>query len=672
MFGLIRQLAWSNLIKNRSLYYPFALATSLTVAIFYIFVSLTLNPGLRDVYGGGHITVVMGLGLVIVGLASVAIITYANSFVMKNRTKELGLYEILGLNKGHLIQMMGLELLIFALVSGLVGLGLGLALDQLIYALLLKLMDWPVILASTFQWLSVIVTGIGFAGIFFLTFILNSIKLARLNALELNRESKKGEKKGRLLGLQTLLGLGLLGAGYYLANTVKDPVAAITIFFLAVLLVMAATYLLFNAGITVFLQWLKKRDRYYYQPKNFISTSNLIFRMKKNAMGLATIAILSTMVLVTLSGGSSIFLGTNSFIEKSNPHDFGVAVSKVPTDPISLEEIDQFTDQFIRDHHVPTSKTVSYQFAIGVLDAIANNTLALYGRTAQGMPGGVVYMVDSANYHAMTGDKVTLADGEVMVLAEGGATIDKSQPLILDGQKFTIVDQPAKNFMKDNVPDNVGSVVSQGVYLVVNNLETTLASLPSYDPNSDQVTRLSNYLYTGFNTKLTKDQQLDLENQLNQVITERYSDSPSIVSASGKAKTAKEITSLFGSVFFIGMMLTMIFMLGTVLVIYYKQVSEGYEDRENFVILQKVGLDEKQTNQTIRKQVLVVFLLPLVCAFVHLAAAFKMLDKILHIFVPMSTLQILTVTVGVCFVFLVVYLAVFAITSSSYRKIVSR
>ncbi|MGT2911672.1 ABC transporter permease [Streptococcus cameli] len=671
MFGLIRQLAVSNLVKNRSLYYPFALATSLTVAIFYIFVSLTLNPGLRSVYGGAQVITMLGLGLFIVALASVAIVTYANSFVMKNRTKEMGLYEILGLNKGHLIQMAGLELFMFAIMSIGLGLGLGLLLDQLIYAILLKLMDWEVVLASTFQWISVFLTIAIFIGIFTLTFMLNTVKLLRLNALELNRDSKKGEKKGRFLGLQTIIGLALLAAGYYLANTVKDPVVAMSIFFIAVLLVMAATYLLFNAGITVFLRFLKKREGYYYQPKNFISTSNLIFRMKKNAMGLATIAILSTMVLVTLAGGSSIYMGTNSFVARSNPHDFALNFIKVPTDSTTLSEMATLAGEFQESENVKPTKEVAFDYAMGSLAAFANNEAKLYDRETVGMPAGVIYIVGEKDYAKMTGETLDLDSGQAMVLSEG-AVLDKQQPLVIDGQSFAVVEQSAKNFIKANVSDNLGGIFSESLYVVVDDLEVAMQGFASYDPTSDQLTSLAQYYYVGFDTKLSQEDQLALDGPFEHFVTNHRLNQSGNITYSGKARTVKEITTLFGSLFFIGMLLTVIFMLGTVLVIYYKQVSEGYEDRENFVILQQVGLDEDQTRQTIRKQVLVVFLLPLICAFVHLAAAFKMLDKILHLFVPMSTGQILQVTLGVCGAFLLVYLAVFAITSRSYRKIVSR
>ncbi|MGT2756381.1 FtsX-like permease family protein [Streptococcus ovuberis] len=671
MFGLIRQLAVSNLLKNRSLYYPFVLATSLTIAIFYIFMSLTFNPGLQEVYGGAQVIMILGLGSFIVAVASLAIILYANSFVMKNRTKELGLYEILGLNKGHLVQMVGLELLLFGVMSTGLGLGLGLLLDQLIYAILLKMMDWPVVLASTFQWSSVLATMILFAGIFFVTFLLNGVKLIRLKALELNKESKKGEKKGRFLGLQTFLGLGLLGAGYYMANTVKDPVAAISMFFIAVLLVMAATYLLFNAGITVFLRFLKKRENYYYQPKNFISTSNLIFRMKKNAAGLATIAILSTMVLVTMAGGSSIYIGTNSFVEKSNPHDIALLkLAKEPQDTTALSDLSRLLDDFKEQEQMPTTKQVAYSYVMGSIAKMEGNTLIPYNAETRGLPEGAIFMVGTGDYQAMTGERVELKEGEAMLRVEGHQ-IDKNQPFVLDGQAFQIIEEDVQNFIKGNVSDNLAGIFSKNVYMVVADAEEVLKTLPSYDLTSDQLTGLTQYYYAGLDTDLSLERQLALEEPLNAFIKERFPEQIEVYS-SFRARNQKEITTLFGSLFFIGMLLTVIFMLGTVLVIYYKQVSEGYEDRENFVILQKVGLDEDQARQTIRKQVLVVFLLPLTCAFVHLTAAFQMLDKILHLFVPMSTLQIMQVTLGVCTIFLVVYLAVFAITSRSYRKIVSQ
>ena len=335
MFRLTNKLAVSNLIKNRKLYYPFALAVLLAVTITYLFYSLTLNPNIGKIRGGETISMTLGLGMVIVTIASAIIVFYANSFVMKNRSKELGIYGMLGLEKRHLISMVFKELLIFEGLTLTAGLGLGALFDKLIFALLLKLMNMKVELVSTFQPIVFLLVLIVFGAIFLGLIFINAFRIARMNALQLSREKASGEKKGRFLGLQTILGLISLGAGYYLAVTVENPLSAVLIFFVAVLLVILGTYLLFNAGITVFLQILKKNKRYYYQPNNMISVSNLIFRMKKNAVGLATIAILSTMVLVTMSAATSIFKGSETFKKVMNPHDFGITGQNVEKEDIN-------------------------------------------------------------------------------------------------------------------------------------------------------------------------------------------------------------------------------------------------------------------------------------------------------------------------------------------------
>ena len=294
MFRLTNKLAVSNLIKNRKLYYPFALAVLLAVTVTYLFYSLTFNPKIAEIRGGETIQATLGFGMFVVTLASAIIVLYANSFVMKNRSKELGIYGMLGLEKRHLISMTFKELLIFGLVTVTTGIGIGALFDNLIFAILLKLAKMKVELVATFQWSVALSILLVFGLIFLVLVFLNTLRIIRMDALQLSREKVKGEKKGRFLVLQTLLGLIALGSGYYLAQSVKDPVSATVTFFIAVLLVIVATYLLFNAGITVFLQLLKKNKRYYYQP-----TTSSLFQIsssyEKNAVGLATIAILSTM-----------------------------------------------------------------------------------------------------------------------------------------------------------------------------------------------------------------------------------------------------------------------------------------------------------------------------------------------------------------------------------------
>ena len=347
MFRLTTKLACSNLIKNRKLYYPFAIAVILAVTIAYLFDSLTFNPHISELRGGDSMIFTLVLGLFVVNAAGAIIVLYANSFVMKNRSKELGIYSMLGLEKRHLISMIFKELLLFGFLTISAGVLIGALFDKLIFAFLLKLMKMKVQLVSTFQPGIVIAVFVTFGLIFALLVLLNAWRILRLNALQLTREKASGEKKARFLWPQTILGLASLGFGYYLALSVKDPMSAILIFFLAVVLVMIGTYLLFNAGITVFLHLLKKKKNYYYQPNNMISVSNLIYRMKKNAVGLATIAILSTMVLVTISAATNIYVGSEMVKKIMAPHDFSVQGKGV-----DLEQINQKFDEFASEHHL--------------------------------------------------------------------------------------------------------------------------------------------------------------------------------------------------------------------------------------------------------------------------------------------------------------------------------
>ncbi|MDW8710449.1 FtsX-like permease family protein [Streptococcus suis] len=331
MFGLTVRLALTNLKKNRRLYFPYALMTIVSTAIAYIFASLAFHPDLGQVKGADGVTMVLGFGMIVVMLAVAIMVFYANSFVMKQRSKEFGVYSILGLEKKHLLLMTFLENLVFAASSILTGLLLGLALDKLFYALLLKAMQMPVVLASTFQLKSLVTVLIYLFGIFALVSLFNIGKLGLSDSLKLVQGKKRGDKKTGLLWLQTLLALILLGAGYAIAQLVTSPLTAIPSFFGATLLVILGTYLLFHAGVISLLNWLKNRQTYYYKSDNFISVSNLIFRMRKNALGLATITILSSMFLVTMVGGLNIYIGGKDYIANQNPNDYSIDVGMQPT-----------------------------------------------------------------------------------------------------------------------------------------------------------------------------------------------------------------------------------------------------------------------------------------------------------------------------------------------------
>lgn len=665
MFLLTNRLALSNLIKNRKLYYPYALATILAIAITYIFTSLTLNPHLDDLTGSDPIKMVLGMGLVIVALSSGIIVLYANSFVMKNRSKELGLYSMLGLEKRHLFSMILKETVIMSFVTLLLGIGVGALFDKLIYAFLQRLIGESTGLVSTFQVMTIPIVLVIFACIFSLLVLINGFRLLRLNPLQLTKDGLKGEKKGRFLVIQTLLGLGAMGYGYYLALSVQNPVIAIMSFFLAVLLVILGTYLLFNAGTTVVLQLLKKKKNYYYKPNNMISISNLVFRMKKNAVGLATIAILSSMVLVTLVGAASIYAGKKDYLASATPHDYSVAGNKV-----DLTSTKKLMDDFLIKTGEQANEEVAVSYLLFGIKNQETNKLTVFTKNERKVvPKSIVLVFSQETFKQLTGKELNLSSNQIALYTKN-KTLKTQKSLSIDGKNYQIHRQLG-DFINKKIPNIYKIIVSDYSYLVVPDIKIFESSMKG--------TSITQATYVGVNVKnSTHDakKNLDLLDQIAGEATKQLDSQTtgvpvSYFSANSRYDAEGMVNGFVGGTFFIGIFLSIIFMLGTVLVIYYKQISEGYEDRERFVILQKIGLDDIQVKQTIRKQVLTVFFLPLIFAFIHLAFAYHMLSLIVRIIGVFNPSLMLVVTIIVCGVFFLAYVLVFALTSRSYRRIVS-
>lgn len=665
MFLLTNRLALSNLIKNRKLYYPYALATILAIAITYIFTSLTLNPHLDNLTGADSIKAVLGMGLGIVALSSGIIVLYANSFVMKNRSKELGLYSVLGLEKRHLFSMILKETVILGFVTLLLGIGVGALFDKLIYAFLQRLIGESTGLVSTFQVMTIPIVLVIFACIFSLLVLINGFRLLRLNPLQLTKDGLKGEKKGRFLVIQTFLGLGAIGYGYYLALSVKDPVIAIMSFFLAVLLVILGTYLLFNAGTTVVLQLLKKKKNYYYKPNNMISISNLVFRMKKNAVGLATIAILSSMVLVTLVGAASIYAGKKDYLASATPHDYSVAGNKV-----DLTSTKKLMDDFLIKTGEQANEEVAVSYLLFGIKNQETNKLTVFTKNERKVvPKSIVLVFSQETFKQLTGKELNLSSNQIALYTKN-KTLKTQKSLSIDSKNYQIHRQLG-DFINKKIPNIYKIIVSDYSYLVVPDIKIFESSMKG--------TSIAQATYVGVNVKDPThdakknsdllDQMTDKETQ--QLAGQTTGVSQSYLTANSRYDAEGMVNGFVGGTFFIGIFLSIIFMLGTVLVIYYKQISEGYEDRERFVILQKIGLDDLQVKQTIRKQVLTVFFLPLIFAFIHLAFAYHMISLIVRIIGVLNPDLMLVVTIIVCGVFFLAYVLVFALTSRSYRRIVS-
>ena len=667
MFKLTSKLALSNLKQNRKLYYPFAIAVILTTMILYSFIALASTPHLEDSYGGGAARTVLGFGSFVVQLVVIILVAYANGYVMKNRSKELGLYSVLGMEKKHLLVMTLWELLIFYILTVGAGLGLGLLFDRLIFALLLKCMGLPVVIQSTFQLGAVLDTLLGLALAFALILLLNSFRLLRYSSLNLMQKKKAGEKKGRFLLVQTLLGLGLLGIAFYLALTVERPVAAVQGFFIAVILVILATYLLFNAGSITFLRFLKGRKSYYYKPENFISVSNLIARMRKNAAGLATISILSTMVLVTLTGSLNIFIGGQNYLDTVYPSDYMISVGHMPSDaetePV-VADVQAIIQKTADATNLSDYQVAQTTYSSAEIRKIDGKVLEVYDQSDQETDQelkteGTVYFFDQATYEQLTGQKVDLGENEILAYGYHYPGRLDAQ-LEINGKSFTIKEKLNSNFIQGKLPQGSLFQDQMGLYLVLPNLSQLGLKM---DKNLEFSITAKDKENSAFLAGVIK--ELHSTDKMSQYGATYFS-------GYDRYSIEKEWRESAGTVLFIGVFLSVIFLLATVLVIYYKQISEGYEDRENFVILQQVGLDQKQTATTIRKQILTVFFLPLFFSFLYLGVAYKMIAKIVAILGANNAGLVLQTTLSICAVFFISYVLVFLLTSRSYRKIVVR
>ncbi|CYV49366.1 FtsX-like permease family protein [Streptococcus suis] len=666
MFGLTVRLALTNLKKNRRLYFPYALMTILSTAIAYIFASLAFHPDLGQVKGANGVIQVLGFGMIVVMLAVAIMVFYANSFVMKQRSKEFGVYSILGLEKKHLFLMTFLENLVFSVGTILAGLLLGLALDKLFYALLLKAMQMPVVLASTFQLKSLVTVLIYLFGIFALVSLFNIGKLGLTDSLKLVQGKKRGDKKSGFLWLQTLLALILLGAGYAIAQLVTSPLQAIPSFFGATLLVIFGTYLLFHAGVISLLNWLKQRQTYYYKPDNFISVSNLIFRMRKNALGLATITILSTMFLVTMVGGLNIYIGGKDYIANQNPNDYSIDVGMQPT--TSKDQTEEWVAAILEEKDIPVESKVAYPYQQAYFSEVTNQQVRFLTEKESWMDFsnqvGVGYILDKATYEKMTSQKLELAADQVAIYSKGVQYQD-GQTLTFDEKEMEVAQVLPQNVTLGHLPDHVTFNFSKYLVIVVQDLTI-------FENQAE------NRYYMGFESSLSEEEQVNsqevfLSGSFESELWESniLPNGTNAISLAYRAYAMRSFFSFAGSLFFIGLLLSLIFLMAVVLVIYFKQISEGYEDRDRFVIMTKVGLDEDQTRQSIRKQLLTVFFLPILLAFVHLAFAYKMLSSILLSIGVVNAGLMLQVTAGICGGYLLLYLVVYAITTRSYKQIIS-
>ncbi|WP_315008128.1 FtsX-like permease family protein [uncultured Granulicatella sp.] len=661
MFKLISSLAVSNLKKNRTLYIPFSVASITMMVITYILMALSTNKTILQSNGGNTVVMALGFGVVIMLLVSTLTMIYANGFVMKNRSKEFGLYSILGLGRSQIQLLQVIEMVLFAIINLIVGLVLGVLLNRLAFVLLLKAMRFTVPISYEFQFASVIMIGILFSGIFVFLMILNAIKIRVSRPLELLREKKSGEKTGRFLSIRALIGVAILGYAYYISQSIESPIKALGWFFIAVLLVVIATYILFDAGSIALLRFLKNRKTFYYRPINFISVSNLIFRMRKNAMGLASICILSTMVLVTLGTTGSLQFGAQEVINRTSPTDF--TFRNMYRNPEETAAYSKEAKQLAAGTASKVTDFYEYSYILTGGNQ-EGNVLDTNVKKLGTLPESMVVLVSVEDYNRNSGENITVKPGEMVI---GEQYTERTKP------SFTQIAVGENTFSIGQVIDvnkfAAGLIVNPNItdhsYIGLLNEEDMAKVVPYYSKENDEGYRAYTRHYIAlWNTSSQTDDEKKKE-------LEAYQQSDIAGGIDGKIEIAQLLFQFYGSLLFLGILLAIAFSVGAVLVIYYKQVSEGYEDRERYVILKKIGIDQPMIHQSINRQVLIVFFLPLLTAFLHTALSYNIVSKIVLIFGIKGSIIGLTM-LAVAGVFMIAYFLVYKITSREYFKIINR
>ena len=656
MFNLLRSMAITNLRKNHSLYLPYALATVLVTVVLYITHALSAMPELATLNGGAQMAKTLQFGVIIVQIVSLVIILYANAFVMKNRSKEFGLYGILGLDRKNIQLLSLIELVIFAFVSVTLGIVLGMIFHRISFALLLGLIQYSIGIEYSLQIGSIFYVYFTLAVIFALVFFINATRLYMSRPLELLKEKKKGEKQGRFVAVRAIVGFVMLGTAYTMSQAIESPVKALLYFFLAVLLVVIATYILFDAGSIALLALLQKNKKLFYKPTNFISISNLKFRMRKNAAGLASVCVLSTMVLVTLATTVALQKGTTEKLDQNYPTAYS-AIGYI-IDQSEVNKYPEIVQQIKAQSKGKLSNERSY-LSVLRFGARTEKGFDLTGIHSGDSPAAMLTIISVDEYNRLFGTKYSVGDKEIILgLVKGNVTkVDevKTWSVVFNAtlKVKEMIDASAYKKVMPQLP-----YVSDNIYVAI-----------VQDPMKFMEPSVGKAMYYSLWDTTTEFSQRDAEFQAYQKVANQYKNGNLLLASKNEA--AKELYSFMGSLLFVGALLSIAFFIGAALVIYYKQISEGYEDRDRFVILQKLGIDQKTIKKSINRQVLIVFFLPLVMAFIHTAFAFKMYRKIIELFgVDGSVTLNATMVIGA--VFVVVYLVVYQITSRSYFRIIKR
>lgn len=669
--GIFSRLAKQNIRNNKSTYIPYMITCIFCIAMIYMMEFLRDCPTLdQAVRQADEVRMIVFTGEIVVEIFCIIFLIYSNSFLMKRRQKEIGLYNILGLERNHIGIVMFLETIITSIGSFAGGIAAGIIGSKLALLLLLKLLHIPSVLGFYISVKGIFTCLFMFGIIFLMILFLNLAKIHLSRPVELLRGNNTGEKEPAAKWLMALIGFICLGAGYYLAVTTESPIKAITIFLLAVILVMAGTYLLFTAGSIVILKFLRRRKSFYYRTGNFISISGMLYRMKQNAIGLASICILSTGVLLMISMTVSIYFGMNDIMLNRYPYDVDMSVTSISEDECQTA-IEAF-EKAIADNKVPVERSVEEIYLDIVCSKNGDQILIKPANTIRNSDSVLVLsLFTQAEYERLTGISANLNDGEIFAWYPSAVQKDS---VTVDETEFTVKKWLDKNPLtcgEDAVSDNAVLVVTDEDFKKFDEMRTEMYKGVSSAPAGEDLT-----LHLGLDITGSETDKIDFGTPVMEVVKDLkknggLSENSWITSGIHQ----QEYESYYadnGSLLFIGIFLGSLFLMGTAMIIYYKQISEGYEDQKRFEIMQKVGLSRREVRSSVRRQILMVFFLPLLMAMLHITMAFPMIRRMLLLFGMTNTKLFIGCTAGTVLIFAVVYGLIYLMTARSYYHIIER
>ncbi|MDY3919115.1 MAG: ABC transporter permease [Candidatus Limivivens sp.] len=659
--GFFLRLAADNLKKNRRSYLPYLLSCIGTVAMFYIMLVLSKDTGIESMRGAEAVQTILMLGNRIVGIFAVIFLFYTNSFLLKNRKKEFGLFNILGMEKRHLAAVTFFESLYCAGICIGGGLALGILFSKLLYLILLKMLRGTAEFGFTVSGYGIRVTVLLFLAIF-LVLYLNTLRQIQLSKpIELLRGAEAGEREPKTKAAAAIAGFLLMGAGYYIAITTESPLEALTLFFVAVAAVIAGTYLLFGAGSIFMLKMLRRRESFYYQPRHFISVSGMIYRMKQNAAGLASICVLSTGVLILISVSVSLYFGGSQALRIRYPRNIAVAVKNLSSEQCGrMEEqiMDLAQEAGISMENVMKERVLNvelYQETDGCFTAPAEGS---------DWSGNVqnLYLMTLEDYNGMMQEHAELEADEVILYVQSGRTA--SETLQFGKREWKV----KTRISAMPVPRDQMSQLVHTAFVVFSEETALVEAVQAVAPSlTEEEIREDFYFWYAFDTDGDEEQQAAFTLRMNDLIREDEE-------IRGYAESVEEgrenMYAMYGGFLFIGVFLGLLFLMATVMIIYYKQVSEGYDDQARFRIMQKVGMSREEVKKAIHSQILMVFFLPLCMAGIHMLAAFPMLSRLMAL-AGLDNRRLLAAGCGITFAaFAGIYILVYAITARVYYQIV--